>query len=127
MQGAPQPQFPSQPQFQPQPMTGPIAGPAAVVQNTVIVGGPAVLPNSGLAVAGMIFGIIALLGFWIPFGDIAFSGLAVLLSILGFVQVNKGERGGRGMAITGLICGIIGLIPAIIVVSLLFSAAASVH
>jgi hypothetical protein len=123
--GAPQPQF--QPQFQPQPLTGPIAGPAAVVQNTIVVSGPNILPNSGLAVAGMIFGIIALLGFWIPFGDIAFSGLAVLLSILGFVQVNKGQHGGRGMAITGLVCGIIGLIPAIIVVSLLFSAAASVH
>jgi hypothetical protein len=111
----------------PQPMAGPIAGPASVVQtNVVVAAGPTVLPNSGWAVAGMVFGIIALIGFWVPVGDIGFSGLAILFSIIGLVTTAGGTRGGRGMAIGGLICGVISIIPVIIFLSIIFSAAAAV-
>jgi hypothetical protein len=133
-----QQQFPQQQQYMPPPMaqpgmvqpamaTGQIAGPAAIVQNTIVVGNQMGLPNSGVATAGLIFGILGLAGFWIPFGDIVFSALAILLSILGMVQTSSGRYGGRGRAIAGLICGIVGMIPAIIVIALLLSAAAAVH
>jgi hypothetical protein len=111
---------------QPQPMTGNIAGPAAVVQNTIVVQNNAVGPTSGWATAGLVFGILGLAGFWIPFGDIVFAAIAILLSIIGMVQTGGGKMSGRGRAIGGLICGIIGMIPAIIVISLLLTAAATV-
>lgn len=113
-----------QPMMAGAPMTGPIGGPAAVVQNTVVVGGPMMMPSSGMATAALVLGILGLCGFWIPFGDVVFAGLAVLFGILGLAQTNKGEYSGHGKAMAGLIMGIIGLIPAIIVISLLLSAAA---
>ncbi len=118
---------PMMPQMPPaQPMTGPIGGPAAVVQNTVVVSAPtvAILPSSGFATAGMVFGILCLVGFWLPFGDVLFAGLAVLFSVLGMSQTRGGAYAGQGKAVAGLICGIIGLIPAIIVISLLITTAA---
>lgn len=124
-----QPQF-NQPMMQQQPMmqpmTGPIAGPAAIVQNTVVVSAPsvAVLPSSGFSTAGLVFGILCLAGFWVPFGDVVFAGLAVLFSILGLSQTRGGAYAGHGKAVAGLVLGIIGLIPAIIVIALLVTAAA---
>ncbi|HEX5403630.1 MAG TPA: DUF1707 and DUF4190 domain-containing protein [Pseudonocardiaceae bacterium] len=110
--------------FQQQPSVGPISGPAAVVHNTIVTqAAPVMLANSGAATAGMVLGILGLIGFWIPFGDILFSGLAVLFSIIGLSQTSGNVLAGRGRAIAGLICGIIGLIPAIIVVILLATAA----
>lgn len=121
-----QPMMPQQMMMPPQqPITGPIAGPAAVVQNTVVVNpGVAFLPSSGLATAGMVFGILCLVGFWVPFGDVLFAGLAVLFSAMGLSQTRSGAYSGQGKAVAGLVCGIIGLIPAIIVISLLLTAAA---
>jgi hypothetical protein len=124
----PFPQPPLQQPFmaQPPPMTGNFAGPAAVVHNNIVMPGPLMVtaPNSGAATAGLVFGILGLLGFWIPFGDIVFSALAVLLSAIGLSQTNDGRLGGRGRAVAGLICGLVGLIPAVIVIALLITAAA---
>ena len=115
-----QPMFPPQ-----QPMTGPIAGPAAVVQNTVVVSPTvAVLPSSGFATAGLVFGILCLVGFWIPFGDVLGAALAVLFSAIGLSQTRNGTYSGHGKAVAGLVMGIIGLIPAIIVIVALLTAAA---
>jgi hypothetical protein len=130
-----QPPFQQQPPYQqpymppPPPMTGPIAGPAAVVNNTIVVPPtPYFLPNSGYATAGLVLGILGLIGFWIPFGDIVMSGLAVILSVVGLGQTNSGRYAGRGKAIAGLVCGIIGLIPAILVIGgILAVVGASVH
>lgn len=121
----PQPMMVQQPMMPQQPMTGPITGPAAVVQNTVVVNPAiAVAPSSGLATAGLVFGILCLIGFWVPFGDVLFAGLAVLFSIMGLSQTRNGTYSGHGKAVAGLVCGIIGLIPAIIVIALLITAAA---
>jgi hypothetical protein len=80
-------------------------------------------PTSGLCIAGMILGILALIGFWVPFGDVVFALLGIGLSWGGLVSVGRTGNGGKGMAIAGLICGILGLIPAILVVAALLSAA----
>lgn len=71
----------------------------------------------------MVLGILGLVGFWIPFGDILLSALAVLFSVIGLTQTGHNAMAGRGRAIAGLICGVLGLIPAILVVVLLASAA----
>ena len=70
--------------------------------------------TSGLSVAGMVLGILTLLGFWIPIGAVVLGVLAVALSGAGMAQTSKPGYAGRGMAITGLVCGIVGLGPSLI-------------
>lgn len=61
--------------------------------------------SNGFCVASLVLGIIG-----IPtFCTIILPALAILFGIIGFNQVNnKGEGGGKGMAIAGIICGCIG-------------------
>lgn len=66
-----------------------------------------------MAVASMVTGICALV-FSCCIPVIPFL-LAVISLILGIISIKTG-RGGKGMAIAGVVCSIISLIPAIIVV-----------
>ncbi len=67
-------------------------------------------PSVGLAVTSMVLGIVALvLSCCVPYVPVI---LALIAVILGGVSLAK-KKGGKGMAIAGLVCGIIGLIPAI--------------
>jgi hypothetical protein len=70
--------------------------------------------TSGMSVAGMVLGILTLVGFWVPIGSVILGVIAVALSGAGMAQTGKPGYSGRGMAITGLVCGIIGLIPSVI-------------
>ena len=72
--------------------------------------------TSGMAVAGMVLGIITLIGWWIPIGSVVIGALAVALSGVGMAQTSNPASGytGRGLAITGLVCGIVGLVPSVI-------------
>lgn len=76
----------------------------------------------GLAVASMVMGILALLlSCCVPYLPIL---LALLAVVFGGISLAK-KMGGKGMAIAGLVCGIIGLIPAVILIvtgAALFSA-----
>ncbi|MEV6879611.1 DUF4190 domain-containing protein [Amycolatopsis sp. NPDC051128] len=83
------------------------------------------LRTSGLAVAGMVIGILALIGFWIPIADLLLGFLAIGLSWAGIVQCGKPGYSGKGMAIAGLVCGIIGVIPAIVIMLFFFGLAAA--
>jgi Domain of unknown function (DUF4190) len=71
--------------------------------------------KAGMAVASMVLGILAILIGWIPFvGWFLGSVLALLAIILGAValsSVNKrpDEFGGKGMALTGLVLGIVSI------------------
>ena len=67
----------------------------------------------GLAVAGMVLGIVALV-FSCCFPYITFV-CALVGCILSGVSLAK-HKGGKGMAVAGLVCSIIGLVPAIMVV-----------
>lgn len=68
--------------------------------------------GSGLAIASMVLGILALvLSCCVPYIPFVLSLLAV---VLGAVALAK-KTNGKGMAIAGLVCGILGLIPAVIV------------
>lgn len=78
------------------------------------------LITSGMAVAGMVVGIIALVTFWIPFVDLLLGFLAIGLSWGGMVQADRPGHTGKGMAIAGLVCGIIAVIPALIVMLFFF-------
>lgn len=120
-------QQPMMPMPMQQPMTGPIAGPAAVVNNTIVVPNQIVtiLPASGWATAALVLGILGLTDFWVPFGGVFTSALAVAFAIAGLKKSNSGMYGGHGRAVAGLVLGGIGLIPAFIFMALFFTVAAA--
>lgn len=61
---------------------------------------PYVPPTSGLAIASLVLGIIWI--YWIG------SILAIIFGAVALKQCNRGERSGRGMAIAGLVLGLVG-------------------
>ena len=101
-------QYPVQP-YAPQPVY--VAQPYAAYQP---------LATSGMAVAGMVVGIVALVLFWVPFVDLVLGFLAIGLSWGGMVQADRPGYTGKGMGIAGLVCGIIAVIPAVIVMLFFF-------
>lgn len=70
--------------------------------------------GEGLAIASMILGIVSLV-VSCCFYYISLP-CAIISVVLAAVSL-KGKRGGRGMAIAGLVCAIISLVPAMIMIS----------
>lgn len=75
--------------------------------------GPSMPGRSGLAVAGMVLGIVALLTSFMPI----VNNLSFLMAIIGLVlatvgiwQVRKGKRSGGGMAIAGIIMNVLAVV-----------------
>lgn len=104
-----------------------MAQPPAVPEQQPTGPGVARPAGSGLAVAGLVVGIIALLFSFIPIiGVIAWilGPLAVVFGAVGISRANKGAPG-KGMAIAGLILGIVSLLIALFWVIGLIGAAAS--
>ena len=101
------------------PSYGPPAGPPSY-------GPPAGQPprkTSGLAIASMVLGILALLLSWIPI----INNLAAVLALVGLglgipalIFSRRGTHGGTGLAITGLVTSVVALV--LVVVTQLFFA-----
>lgn len=90
-----------------------------------------VSPVSSLGLAGMICGITGVLFLILPcvwwFGIVP-DIVAVVLSCIALGKIRRGEASGRGMAITGLVCGIIGVVisvPLLIILQYIIANAAS--
>ena len=62
-----------------------------------------VTEKKGLSIASMVLGIVSIITYCIFFVSIPCSILAIIFAIIGK------NKGGKGMAIAGLVCGIIGL------------------
>lgn len=71
--------------------------------------------KSGLAAAGMVLGIIAIVGSWIPFLNIVSIIIAVLAIIFGGVALM--QKRGTGKAIAALVLGVLTIIIAIVMMS----------
>ncbi len=71
--------------------------------------------TNGMAIAGLVVGIISLILWWIPF-------FGLVPPIVGIILSNLGRRAatGRTMAIVGLVLSIIALVLALIIVVLFF-------
>lgn len=100
---------PQQPAYAPSPVAGPYQGAYPAQQPLGYAGysSAATQPSSGLAIASMILGIVA-----IPTSCMYGIGLpcAILAVIFGHIargKARRGESGGDGMALAGLICGYI--------------------
>jgi hypothetical protein len=79
--------------------------------------------GNGLAVAGMVLGIIAIVLCWVPFLDQVLALLAIIFGAIGTGKANKIGGKGKGMAMAGLIMGIIGMILGIAIIVMAMSAA----
>jgi hypothetical protein len=66
--------------------------------------------NSGLAIAGFVIAILAIIGSWIPILNnvsFFFAIIALVFGIIGFLAIRKGKRVGQGLAIATIIISII--------------------
>jgi len=81
--------------------------------------------NSGLCVAAMVLGIIAIVLFWAPFFGIVLGILATIFGAVGIPSSAKKGQAGKGMGIAGLIMGIIALAINIIFIISVYSFFAS--
>ena len=86
---------------------------------------------SGLSLAAMICGITGLVLLIVPciwwLGMVP-DVLAVVLSCIALSKIRHGEASGRGMAIAGLVCGIVGIVitlPLLVYVQYVFADATS--
>jgi hypothetical protein len=82
-------------------------------------------PSSGLAIAAMVCGILAIPGACCCYSSIP---LGIAACIMGPIAMSKAKaspqtHGGRNMALAGLICGIVGLVLTIIAVAFHMSTA----
>lgn len=69
-------------------------------------------------------GIVSLVLSWVPFVGLA-AILGLILSGRGMKQSREQGLNGYGMAVAGLVCSIVALIPAIIELVIFFTAAAT--
>lgn len=79
--------------------------------------GVPVAPRNGLGIAALIIGVIALLSSWLGVGGLI--GIAAV--ILGFVaraRVKRGEANNGGVAMAGIVIGVIAIIAALAVAAL---------
>ena len=66
--------------------------------------------GAGMAITAMVLGIAALVLCWSAFGGLVLGLLAVVFGIVALRRARRGEAGGQGRAIAGLITGAIGLV-----------------
>lgn len=72
--------------------------------------------KNALSTAGLVLGILSVLGCWTLIGGFICGGLALTLSIL-----SRGNGRLSGQAWAGIACGIIGLILSVVMMNVLFS------
>jgi len=66
-------------------------------------------PGNGMAVAGLVLGILAVVLCFIPFLNWILALLGIIFGAVGNGKANRGAKG-KGLAMAGLILGIIGAI-----------------
>jgi hypothetical protein len=84
-------------------------------------------PTNGKAIASMVLGILSVI---IPYIGIILGIIAIVLSRISVKEIQLRGEQGRGLAITGLVCGIIGtalyaIIIAIVVIIFAFAVSSS--
>ena len=110
------PQYPQYPQYPPPPGGGypggyPPPPPAPYSGFTP----PPVGPKNGLGIAALVVAIIALFS---VVGGIVLGVVAIILGVLGLQRARRGEATNGGIAIAGIVLGILSIIEAIVVIVL---------
>lgn len=74
---------------------------------------PPPAPMNGKSIAGFVLGILSIV---VPYIGLLFGIIAIILSALSLKEIRMRYEQGRGLAIAGLVCGIVGtLIYAILI------------
>ena len=63
--------------------------------------------TSGMAVAGMVLGILSLVLFWASLLAPLLAILGIVFSVIGMSQSSKPGWTGMGMAVAGLVCSLV--------------------
>ncbi len=106
--GAPPPSYGAYPGgYPPPPQQSPYGGYAAAP--------PATAPKNGLGIASLVTAIIALLS---VFGGLVLGFVAVILGFMARGRVKRGEATNGGVAIAGIILGLLSIIEAVVVIGL---------
>lgn len=103
-------------EYQPGPFR-PLYPPVYPVQQVVFTPARA----NGLGVAGFVTGLVGLLLFWVPGLGIVSGALGLILGGVGISTARK-DGSSAGLAIAGLVLGIISIIPAVLVLTALSNA-----
>jgi len=77
--------------------------------------------GNGFAVTSLVLGILAIVLCWVPVLNWLLAAAAIIFGAIGLSIANK-RQSGKGMAIAGLICGVIGGIAAVVFALLIFTA-----
>ena len=73
--------------------------------------------GNGKATTAMVLGILGIIFFWLTILDLGLAIPAIVVGALALRDANRfPERGGRGKAIAGLVCGIISVVLVIVAV-----------
>ncbi|RAV09368.1 DUF4190 domain-containing protein [Mycolicibacterium sp. GF69] len=74
---------------------------------------PANAPKNGIGIAALVVAIIALLS---VFGGIVLGVVAVILGVIGWRRAKRGEATNGGVAMAGIVLGVLSIIEAIVVI-----------
>jgi hypothetical protein len=67
-------------------------------------------PGNGMAVAGMVLGIVSVVFFWLPIVGAVIALVGLILSFAGMSRANSIGGKHKGLAIAGLVCSLVGLL-----------------
>lgn len=91
----------------------PNAGQPTPANAPVPVNAPAAKGTSGLAIAGLVLGIVAILGSWVPILNnvaIIVGVVGVILGVVGLLGIRKGKKTGEGIAISGIVISVLAVV-----------------
>lgn len=77
---------------------------------------PQQAPKNGLGIAALVLGILAILSCFTIIGGILFGIIAIVLGFVGRGRAKKGLATNGGVALAGIITGVLGLLAAIAIV-----------
>jgi hypothetical protein len=67
-------------------------------------------PSNGLGVSALVLGIVGVVLAWVPFLGFILGVLATVFGAVGLSYARKGKATNKGMAIAGLVLGIIAIV-----------------
>lgn len=78
--------------------------------------GPGSNQTNGLAIAALVVGILALLSFFTIIGGLLLGLVAVVLGVMGLSKSKHMNGSGRGIAIGGIVTGVIGALLSLLLI-----------
>ena len=82
-------------------------------------------PGNGIGVAGFVCGLVGLVLCWVPWLGALLGLVGIVLSGIG---ISQGKKNGAsiGLAVAGLVCGILAVLAFVLLLAFVFSVASSI-